>query len=41
MDCSDGVCGTCKCHCASGEYTLGEEYLDEALNDEEAQARRC
>lgn len=20
MDCSDGVCGTCKCHCASGEY---------------------
>lgn len=23
MDCSDGVCGTCKCHCASGEYDLG------------------
>ncbi len=39
MDCSDGVCGTCKCHCASGEYDLGEEYLDEALSDEEAQAR--
>ena len=23
MDCSDGVCGTCKCHCASGEYGAG------------------
>ncbi len=23
MDCSDGVCGTCKCHCASGEYDFG------------------
>ena len=40
MDCSDGVCGTCKCHCASGEYDLGEEYLDEALSDDEAQARQ-
>ncbi len=40
MDCSDGVCGTCKCHCASGEYD-GEDYLDEALSDDEAQARRC
>ena len=36
MDCSDGVCGTCKCHCASGEYALGDEYLDEALSDEDA-----
>ncbi len=40
MDCSDGVCGTCKCHCASGEYDLGEDYLDEALSDDEAQNRR-
>lgn len=40
MDCSDGVCGTCKCHCASGEYGLGEDYLDEALSDDEAQARQ-
>lgn len=39
MDCSDGVCGTCKCHCASGEYDLGEDYLDEALSDDEAQNR--
>lgn len=40
MDCSDGVCDTCKCHCASGEYDLGEDYLDEALSDDEAQARQ-
>ncbi|ALM53898.1 benzoate 1,2-dioxygenase electron transfer component BenC [Halomonas huangheensis] len=36
MDCSDGVCGTCKCHCDQGEFELGEEFLDEALTDEEA-----
>lgn len=36
MDCSDGVCGTCKCHCAGGEYSLGEDYLEEALDEEEA-----
>lgn len=36
MDCSDGVCGTCKCHCHQGEFELGDEYIDEALSDEEA-----
>lgn len=40
MDCSDGVCGTCKCHCASGDYGMGEEYLEEALSEEEADARQ-
>ncbi|AFJ46909.1 benzoate 1,2-dioxygenase electron transfer component BenC [Shimwellia blattae] len=35
MDCSDGVCGTCKCHCESGEFDLGDEYIDEALSDQE------
>lgn len=40
MDCSDGVCGTCKCRCASGDYALGEDYLEEALSDEEAAARQ-
>lgn len=40
MDCSDGVCGTCKCHCASGEYDLGSDYLDEALDDGEVAARQ-
>ena len=36
MDCSDGVCGTCKGACHQGEIDLGDEYLDEALSDEEA-----
>ncbi|MCE8031081.1 ring-hydroxylating dioxygenase ferredoxin reductase family protein [Halomonas daqingensis] len=35
MDCSDGVCGTCKGHCEQGEFDLGDEYIDEALSDEE------
>jgi benzoate/toluate 1,2-dioxygenase reductase subunit len=37
MDCTDGVCGTCKGVCHQGEFDLGEEYLDEALTDEEAE----
>lgn len=36
MDCSDGVCGTCKCHCDQGEFELGDDYIDDALTDEEA-----
>ncbi|OMQ21065.1 benzoate 1,2-dioxygenase electron transfer component BenC [Serratia oryzae] len=39
MDCSDGVCGTCKCHCEQGEYSLGDDYLAEALSEQEAQRR--
>ncbi|MGE4372667.1 MAG: benzoate 1,2-dioxygenase electron transfer component BenC [Xanthobacter sp.] len=39
MDCSDGVCGACKCHCDSGRYDLGEEYLEEALSPDEAEKR--
>ncbi|MBT0729202.1 benzoate 1,2-dioxygenase electron transfer component BenC [Rosenbergiella nectarea] len=35
MDCSDGVCGTCKCHCESGKFDLGDDFLDEALSDTE------
>lgn len=37
MDCSDGVCGTCKGSCQQGEYDLGDEYIDEALTDGEAE----
>ena len=37
MDCSDGVCGTCKCRCESGAYDLGDDYLEEALSSEEAE----
>ena len=36
MDCSDGVCGTCKCRCEQGQYDLGEDYLDDALSADEA-----
>ena len=35
MDCSDGVCGTCKCRAESGRYDLGGEYLDDALDEAE------
>lgn len=39
MDCRDGVCGTCKCHCEEGAYELGF-YLDEAMTEDEAAARQ-
>jgi benzoate/toluate 1,2-dioxygenase reductase subunit len=39
MDCSDGVCGTCKCKCEQGEYDLGEDYIEEALSADEAAQR--
>jgi len=35
IDCRDGACGTCKCHCESGTYTLGE-YIEDALAEDEA-----
>jgi benzoate/toluate 1,2-dioxygenase reductase subunit len=37
MDCSDGVCGTCKCYCEQGSYDLGDEYIEDALTGEEAE----
>jgi benzoate/toluate 1,2-dioxygenase reductase subunit len=39
MDCSDGVCGTCKCKCDTGHYDLGDDYIDDALSKEEADNR--
>eukprot|EP01037_Dinobryon_pediforme_P021927 gene21927-22926_t len=36
MDCSDGVCGTCKCRCEQGSYDLGDDYIDDALTADEA-----
>ncbi len=39
MDCSDGVCGTCKCRAESGEYDLGSNYIDDALTEDEAAQR--
>ena len=35
MDCRDGACGTCKCRCEQGDYTLGS-YIEDAMTDEEA-----
>lgn len=37
MDCSDGVCGTCKGTCQQGDYDLGDEYIEDALTDDEAE----
>ena len=36
MDCSDGVCGTCKCRAESGSYDMGEDYIEDALTQQEA-----
>ncbi|WP_321922369.1 benzoate 1,2-dioxygenase electron transfer component BenC [Burkholderia sp. BCC1998] len=38
LDCRDGVCGTCKAICESGEYELGD-CVEEALTPDEASAR--
>ena len=35
LDCRDGACGTCKCHCESGSFTMGD-YIEDALADDEA-----
>ncbi|MBS0356002.1 MAG: ring-hydroxylating dioxygenase ferredoxin reductase family protein [Proteobacteria bacterium] len=35
LDCRDGACGTCKCHCESGRYNQGV-YIEDALTDDEA-----
>jgi benzoate/toluate 1,2-dioxygenase reductase subunit len=36
MNCSDGVCGACKCRCEQGDYDLGDDYLEDALSPQEA-----
>ncbi|WEX90981.1 benzoate 1,2-dioxygenase electron transfer component BenC [Sinorhizobium garamanticum] len=38
MDCSDGVCGTCKCRAESGSYDLGGDFIDDALTADEAES---
>jgi len=37
MDCSDGVCGTCKCRCEQGKYDLGDDYSEETLTEDETE----
>ncbi|MEI2297139.1 benzoate 1,2-dioxygenase electron transfer component BenC [Ensifer sp. MJa1] len=38
MDCSDGVCGTCKCRAESGTYDLGDDFIDDALTSDEVES---
>ncbi|WP_186102872.1 benzoate 1,2-dioxygenase electron transfer component BenC [Burkholderia gladioli] len=38
MDCSDGVCGTCKCRAESGSYELGDDYIEDALTESEKES---
>jgi len=40
MDCSDGVCGTCKCRCETGDYELGDDYIEDALSEDEVEQRQ-
>ncbi len=37
LDCRDGACGTCKCFAEAGRYELGQEYVEDALTEEEAE----
>ncbi|WNV77073.1 benzoate 1,2-dioxygenase electron transfer component BenC [Geodermatophilus sp. DSM 44513] len=37
LDCRDGVCGTCKAFCESGEFDMGG-YLEDALSGDEAES---
>ncbi len=37
LDCRDGACGTCRCHCEAGRYDLpASSYIEDALSAEEA-----
>ena len=36
LDCRDGACGTCKCHCESGTYEM-DGFIEDALSDHEAE----
>jgi benzoate/toluate 1,2-dioxygenase reductase component len=38
LDCRDGVCGTCKSFCESGDYELGDYVPDEAMTEDEEAA---
>ncbi len=35
LDCRDGACGPCKCFAEAGRYDLGQEYIEDALSEEE------
>ncbi|MHA6194060.1 benzoate 1,2-dioxygenase electron transfer component BenC [Pseudomonas wadenswilerensis] len=35
LDCRDGACGTCKCQAESGRYDLGDNFIEDALSEDE------
>ena len=35
LDCRDGACGTCKCFAEAGRYDMGDNYIEDALSEEE------
>ncbi|MFV3381079.1 benzoate 1,2-dioxygenase electron transfer component BenC [Pseudomonas sp. NY15354] len=35
LDCRDGACGTCKCQAEAGRYDLGDNFIEDALNEDE------
>ncbi|HEN8800739.1 TPA: ring-hydroxylating dioxygenase ferredoxin reductase family protein [Pseudomonas putida] len=35
LDCRDGACGTCKCKAEAGRYDLGDNFIEDALNEDE------
>lgn len=37
LDCRDGACGACKCFAEGGQYDLGEDYIEDALSEAEAE----
>lgn len=37
LDCRDGACGACKCFAEAGQYDLGEDYIEDALSEAEAE----
>ena len=36
LDCRDGACGTCKCKAESGRYDVGDNFIEDALSEDEA-----
>lgn len=37
LDCRDGACGACKCFAEGGQYDLGDDYIEDALSEAEAE----
>src|SRR3954468_5160334 len=35
LDCRDGACGTCKCFAEAGRYDMGDNFIEDALSDDE------